>query len=55
MDIGGATAAAPCGRLIDEYAIVTHPVWCAHAVLHGLDKLGEPEPVEARTFPDGVC
>ena len=48
MDIGGATLAAAAMRagLIDEYAIVTHPVLVGGGtrVLHRPGQLGEPEP-----------
>ena len=63
MDVGGATLAAAAMRagLIDEYAIVTHPVLVGggHAVLHRPRQLGEPEPggdpdVSRRRAPDQV-
>src|SRR4051794_38150441 len=58
MDIGGATlaAAAMRARLIDEYALVTHPV----LVGGGTPFFTARAPgvnlsvVETRTFPDGV-
>ena len=59
MDVAGATLAAAAMRagLIDEYAIVTHPVLVGGGttVLHGPGRLGEPEAWwRPGAFPDGV-
>jgi dihydrofolate reductase len=58
MDIGGATLAAAAMRagLIDEYAIVTHPVLVGGGTpfFTALDNWVNLTLVEARTFPDGV-
>lgn len=59
MDIGGATLAATAMRagLIDEYAIVTHPVLVGGGTpfFTALDKWVNLTLVETRTFPDGVA
>src|SRR5215216_836299 len=58
MDIGGATLAAAAMRagLIDEYAIVTHPVLVGGGTpfFTALDNWVNLNLVETRTFPDGV-
>ncbi len=58
MDIGGATLAAAAMRagLIDEYAIVTHPVLVGGGTpfFTALDNRVNLSLVETRTFPDGV-
>ena len=58
MDIGGATLAAAAMRagLIDEYAIVTHPVLVGGGTpfFTALDNRVNLNLVETRTFPDGV-
>src|SRR3954468_8557372 len=58
MDIGGATLAAAAMRagLIDEYAIVTHPVLVGGGTpfFTALDNWVNLSLVETRTFPDGV-
>ncbi len=58
MDIGGATLAAAAMRagLIDEYAIVTHPVLVGGGTpfFTALDNWVNLTLVETRTFPDGV-
>lgn len=58
MDIGGATlaAAAMQAGLIDEYAIVTHPVLVGGGTpfFTALDHWVNLSLVETRTFPDGV-
>ena len=59
MDIGGATLAAAAmqpRRLIDGYAIVTHPVLVGGGTpfFTALDKWVNLSLVETRTFPDGV-
>jgi dihydrofolate reductase len=58
MDIGGATLAAAAMRagLIDEYAIVTHPVLVGGGTpfFPALDTWVNLDLVETRTFPDGV-
>jgi len=58
MDVGGATLAAAAMRagLIDEYAIVTHPVLVGGGTpfLTALDNWVNLNLVETRTFPDGV-
>ena len=58
MDIGGATLAAAAMRagLIDEYAIVTHPVLVGGGTpfFTALDTWVDLRLVENRTFPDGV-
>src|ERR1700681_2591486 len=58
MDIGGATLAAAAMRpgLIDEYAIVTHPVLVGGGTpfFTALDNSVNLSLVETRTFPDGV-
>jgi dihydrofolate reductase len=58
MDIGGATLAAAAMRagLIDEYAIVTHPVLLGGGTpfFTSLDNWVNLNLVEIRTFPDGV-
>src|SRR3954453_21726978 len=58
MDIGGATLAAAALRagLIDEYAIVSHPVLVGGgtAFFTALDNWVNLNLVETRTFPDGV-
>src|SRR5215210_7615456 len=58
MDIGGATLAAAAMRagLIDEYAIVTHPVLVGGGTpfFTALDSWVNLSLVETRTFPDGV-
>jgi dihydrofolate reductase len=58
MDIGGATLAAAAMRagLIDEYAIVTHPVLVGGGTpfFTALDNWVNLSLAETRTFPDGV-
>ncbi|REE03133.1 dihydrofolate reductase family protein [Citricoccus nitrophenolicus] len=58
MDIGGATLAAAALRagLIDEYAIVTHPVLVGGGTpfFPTLDHWVNLKLVETRTFPGGV-
>ena len=59
MDIVGATLAAAAMRagLIDEYAIVTHPVLVGGGTplsFTALDNWVKLSLVETRTFPDGV-
>ena len=58
MDIGGATLAAAAMRaeLIDEYAIVTHPVLVGGGTpfFTALGNWVNLSLVETRTFPDGV-
>ncbi|WP_017540739.1 dihydrofolate reductase family protein [Nocardiopsis halophila] len=58
MDIGGATLAAAAMRagLIDEYAVVTHPVLVGGGTpfFTALDDRVSLSLVETRTFPDGV-
>lgn len=58
MDIGGAALAAAAMRagLIDEYAIVTHPVLLGGGTpfFTALDKWVNLTLVETRTFPNGV-
>ena len=58
MDVGGATLAAAAMRagLIDEYAIVTHPVLPGGGTpfFTALDNWVNLNLVETRTFPDGV-
>ena len=58
MDIGGATLAAAAMRagLIDEYAIVTHPVLVGGGkpFFTALDDRVNLNLVETRTLPDGV-
>jgi dihydrofolate reductase len=58
MDIGGATLAAAAVRagLIDEYAIVTHPVLVGGGTpfFTALDDWVPLTLLEVRTFPDGV-
>ena len=58
MDVGGATLAASAIRagLIDEYAIVTHPVLVGGGTpfFPALDSRVNLHLVETRRFPDGV-
>src|SRR5947207_9759780 len=58
MDVGGATLAAAAMRagLIDEYAIVTHPVLVGGGTpfFTALDNWVNLNLVETRTFPDSV-
>jgi dihydrofolate reductase len=58
MDIGGATLAAAAMRagLIDEYAMVTHPVLVGGGTpfYTALDNWVQLRLVETRAFPDGV-
>jgi dihydrofolate reductase len=58
MDVGGATLAAAAMRagLIDEYAIVTHPVLVGGGTpfFTALDHWVDLTLVETRTFPGGV-
>ncbi len=58
MDLGGATLAAAAMRagLIDEYAIVTHPVLVGGGTpfFTALDSWVDLNLVETRRFPDGV-
>jgi dihydrofolate reductase len=58
MDIAGATLAAAAMRagLIDEYALVTHPVLVGGGTpfFTALDSWVNLKLVETRTFPDGV-
>ena len=58
MDIGGATLAAAAMRagLIDEYAIVTHPVLVGGGTpfFTALDNWVNLNLVETQTFPNGV-
>ena len=57
MDIAGATLAAAAMRagLIDEYAIVTHPVLVGGGTpfFTALDTWVNLSLVETKTFPDG--
>jgi dihydrofolate reductase len=58
MDIGGATLAAAAMRsgLIDEYALVTHPVLIGGGTpfFAALDDWVDLTLLETRTFPGGV-
>ena len=58
MDIGGATLAAAAMRagLIDEYALVTHPVLVGGGTpfFTAVDNWVNLDLVETRAFPDGV-
>jgi dihydrofolate reductase len=58
MDVGGATLAAAAMRagLVDEYAIVTHPVLVGGGTpfFPALDGWVTLDLVETRTFPGGV-
>ena len=58
MDVGGATLAAAAMRagLIDEYAVVTHPVLVGGGApfFPALDSWVQLSLVETRTFPGGV-
>jgi dihydrofolate reductase len=58
MSVGGATLAGAAMRagLIDEYAIVTHPVLVGGGTpfFTALDNWVNLNLVETRTFPDGV-
>ena len=58
MEVGGATLAAAAMRagLIDEYAIVTHPVLVGsrRPFFTALDNWVNLNLVETRTFTDGV-
>ncbi|MEJ3657317.1 dihydrofolate reductase family protein [Actinomycetes bacterium KLBMP 9759] len=58
MGIAGATLAAAAARagLIDEYALVTHPVLVGGGTpfFAALDSWANLNLVETRTFPDGV-
>jgi dihydrofolate reductase len=58
MDVGGATLAATAMRagLIDEYAIVTHPVLVGGGTpfFTALDNWVNLDLVETRTFPEGL-
>lgn len=58
MDVGGATlgAAAMRAGLVDEYAIVTHPVLLGAGApfFTALDRWVNLDLVETRTFPGGV-
>jgi dihydrofolate reductase len=58
MDIGGATLAGAAMRagLIDEYALLTVPVLVGGGTpfFTALDSWVNLNPVETRTFPDGV-
>jgi dihydrofolate reductase len=58
MDVGGATLAAAAMRagLIDEHAIVTHPVLVGGGTpfFPALDSWVDLNLLETRTFPDGV-
>jgi dihydrofolate reductase len=58
MDVGGATLAAAAMRagLVDEYAIVTHPVLIGGGTpfFTALDDRVTLDLVETRTFPGGV-
>jgi dihydrofolate reductase len=58
MDVGGAALAASAMRagLIDEYAIVTHPVLVGGGTpfFTALDAWVKLDLVETKTFPDGV-
>jgi dihydrofolate reductase len=58
MDVGGATLAAAAMRagLIDEYALVTHPVLVGGGTpfFTALDNWVNLNLVETRTFPGGV-
>ncbi|MHA6784659.1 dihydrofolate reductase family protein [Pseudonocardia saturnea] len=58
MDIAGATLAGAAMRagLIDEYALVTHPVLVGGGTPYftALDSWVHVKPVERRTFPGGV-
>ena len=58
MDIAGATLAAAAMRagLIDEYALVTHPVLVGGGTpfFTALDTWMSLRLVQTRTFPEGV-
>ena len=58
MDVGGATLAAAAMRagLIDEYAVVTHPVLVGggRPFFTALDNWVDLTLVETRAFPGGV-
>jgi dihydrofolate reductase len=58
MDVGGATLAAAAVRagLVDEYAVVTHPVLvgAGQRLFPALDGWVSLRLVETRTFPAGV-
>ncbi len=58
MDVGGATLAAAAMRagLIDEYALIAHPVLVGGGTrfFAALDTRVNLNLVETRTFPDGV-
>lgn len=58
MDVAGATLAAAAMRagLIDEYAVVTHPVLVGGGTpfFTALDHWAHLRLIETRTFPDGV-
>ncbi|SDC87476.1 Dihydrofolate reductase [Geodermatophilus telluris] len=58
MDVGGATLAAAAVRagLVDEYALVTHPVLVGRGTpfFTALDHRVDLTLVETRTFPGGV-
>ena len=58
MDVAGATLAAAAMRagLIDEYALVTHPVLLGGGTpfFTALDAWVSLRLVETRTFPDGL-
>ncbi|MEO3772971.1 dihydrofolate reductase family protein [Micromonospora sp. B9E7] len=58
MDVAGATVAGVAMRdgLIDEYAVVTHPVLLGggRPFFAALDNWVNLTLVETRTFPDGV-
>ncbi|MGY1668062.1 dihydrofolate reductase family protein [Geodermatophilus sp. SYSU D00696] len=58
MDVGGATLAAVAmrARLVDEYALVTHPVLVGGGtpLFTALDDRVDLTLVETRTFPGGV-
>ncbi|NUL49180.1 dihydrofolate reductase [Cellulosimicrobium funkei] len=58
LDIGGATLAAAAMRagLVDEYAIITHPVLVGGGTpfFTSLEHRVNLDLVETRTFPDGV-
>ena len=58
MDVGGATLAAAVMRagLIDEYAVVTHPVLVGSGTpfFPALDSWVDLTLIETSTFPGGV-